>query len=113
MVKVIKIGSGLPHFLGASCSGCAFPAPVIFLLLALRSVKKLQIIIAFVRSLTAAGFRTDIVEFLTVNYHQSNVSYASLIPGSRHSWPLIPLMFCSLLNFVLLCIHLLGGLQFI
>jgi hypothetical protein len=68
VVEVITIGGGLPDFLGASCSGSVFSAPVVSvsMLLVLRDAKKLLVITAFVGSLTAADFGTDIVDFLAV-----------------------------------------------
>jgi hypothetical protein len=63
-VEVIIIGGGLPDFLGASCFGSAFSAPVVSvsMSLILRGAKKLRVIAASVGSLKAADFGTDVVD---------------------------------------------------
>jgi hypothetical protein len=56
VVEVIIIGVGPADFLGASCSGGAFSAPVVSISMSevLRGVKKLQVNIDFGGSLTVA-----------------------------------------------------------
>jgi hypothetical protein len=54
VVDVITIGGGLPCFLGASCSGGVFSAPVNSVSIPVV-LKKLRVNIAFGGSLTAAG----------------------------------------------------------
>jgi hypothetical protein len=68
VIEVITIGSCLPDFLGASCSGSAFSAPVVSrsILLVLRGEKNLQVITAFVGSLKVEDFGTDRVDLLVV-----------------------------------------------
>jgi hypothetical protein len=68
VVKVITIGGGLPIFLGASCPGSAFSAPVVCVPMSvvLKGVEKLPVNAPFGGSLTAANVGTGLVEFFAV-----------------------------------------------
>jgi hypothetical protein len=58
-------------FLGASCSGTVFSAPVVSvsMSLVLRGAKKLRVDTAFGGSLRAVDIEIDLVDFLAVRYH--------------------------------------------
>jgi hypothetical protein len=64
-VEVITIGGSLPGFLGASCSGSAFYAPVVSVSMSvvLRGAKNLRVDIALGGSLTAPDVGTSLVDF--------------------------------------------------
>jgi hypothetical protein len=66
VVEVITIGGGLPDFLGASCSGSVFSAPVVpvSMSLVLRGSTKFRVIIALIGSLTVVSFGTDTIDVL-------------------------------------------------
>jgi hypothetical protein len=68
VVEAITIGGALPDFLGASCSGSAFSAPVVSVSMpvVLRGGKKLRVNTTFGVSLTAADVGTGLVDFLAV-----------------------------------------------
>jgi hypothetical protein len=68
LVEAFTVGGGLPDFLGCSCYGSVFLAPVISVLMSvvLRDAKKLRVNLAFGGSLTAAGVGTGLVDFLAV-----------------------------------------------
>jgi hypothetical protein len=68
VVEVITIGGSLPGFLGASCSGSVYSAPVVSMSMSvvLRGMKKLQVNTDFGGSLTAVDVGTGLVYFLAV-----------------------------------------------
>jgi hypothetical protein len=67
-VKFITTGSGLPEFLGVSCSGSTLCVSVVSVTmsLVLRGVKKLRINNVFGGSLTSVDVGNDLVDFLSV-----------------------------------------------
>jgi hypothetical protein len=113
VVEVITIGGGLPDFLGVSCSGSVFSAPVVSVSMSvvLRGAKKLRVDTAFGGSLTAADVGTDLVDFLTVIFHGSYASCVSLLPGIRHPGPLVPMRFFCCNTVFCLCTHRLQFVQ--
>jgi hypothetical protein len=65
--EFITIGGGLPDFLGASCSGSAFFAPVVSVSMSvLRDAKQLRVGTAFGVILITADVGTGLTDFLAV-----------------------------------------------
>jgi hypothetical protein len=66
VVEVSTTGGGLPSFLGASCPGRVFYAPVVSVSMSvvLRGAKKLRVDTAFRGSLTAPDVGTLLVDIL-------------------------------------------------
>jgi hypothetical protein len=68
VVEDIITDGGLPHFLGASCSGSVFSASLVSVSMSivLRGAKKLRVNTAFGGSLKSADDGTCLVDFLAV-----------------------------------------------
>jgi hypothetical protein len=101
-IEVITIGGGLRDFLGASCSGSAFSAPVVSVSMSvLRFAKKLRVGTAFGGSLAAEDVGTDLVDFLAGCEVSLELCSLRFFSSRSHPGPLIPMRFCSLHHCVL------------
>jgi hypothetical protein len=112
VAEVIAIGGGLPGFLGASCSGSAFSAPVVCMSMSvvLRGAKKLWANTTFWCSLTAVDAGTVLIYFLAICTVLLEICLLRLFTSWKLAWAIVSYEILST-TLSYLCTHFQDVLQ--